>query len=101
MRDKKGKILLNVTYKIQDRLRDEFIRQVLKARIPEDTRLEAGNEKYSWSIPVDREDEVGLLEFWENEETQKAHLNTENYKKLSELKEKYVLSVEIEKFIVE
>mgnify|MGYP003302751154 FL=1 len=54
--------------------------------------------QYDYFLPVDDANTVLLLEKWESDEAQKIHTATVNFKKLGEIKAKFVESVEIEKF---
>lgn len=87
-----------VYYRCKDGQRDAFMAEIKNGKIAENSRVEPGNKQYDYFIPVDDANTVLLLEKWESEEAQKIHTATENFKRLGEIKAKYVESVEIEKY---
>jgi quinol monooxygenase YgiN len=88
-------VLADVVYVVQDGKRDEFVQALLKEQIAEGSRQEPGNIKYEISLPVDKDNEVCLLEMWTNHLEQEWHKETTHYSKLTELKKKYVKEVRI------
>lgn len=89
---------VHVVYTLKTGSRDSFIESVQRARIPEETRRESGNLLYEWFLSVSDNNQVFLLEAWENSIAQQKHCETENYKKLQALKDKYVIEVSINKY---
>lgn len=87
-----------VYYHCKDGLRDAFMTAVKMEKIAENSRVEPGNMQYDYFLPVDDANIVLLLEKWESDEAQKIHTATVNFKKLGEIKAKFVESVEIEKY---
>ena len=83
-------ILLEVHYTIQPGKRDEFCQKVIEAGIADASRKEKGNLKYDYYIPLDSDDEVCLIELWENPQAQLEHKTLSHFQKLGELKEMYV-----------
>ncbi|MGB4657630.1 MAG: antibiotic biosynthesis monooxygenase family protein [Mobilitalea sp.] len=90
--------MLQVTYRVTKGKRDEFYRKVKEQKIIQHSKEEPGNYKYDYYFPVDSEEDLCLMELWTGEEAQKLHMNTEHFHKLTQLKQEYVESVEIEKY---
>jgi quinol monooxygenase YgiN len=91
-------LLMNVRYYIYKGKRDEFYNKVKEQGIIQSSKEEPGNCRYEYYIPTDSDDDICLMEIWTNEQTQKMHGFTEQYQKLTLLKQEYVESVEIEKY---
>ena len=81
---------LLVTYKAKDvETRQAFYDEVAAAGIPEASRAEEGNICYDYFFSMDRENEILLVEKWQDKEAQKLHSTLPHFKKVGELKEKY------------
>lgn len=91
-------ILVNVKYTIRPGKRNEFLEKVDQLGIASDSKLEPGNFKYEYYIPVGAENELFLMEMWVNQAALKMHGETEHYQRLQDLKKEYVTAVNIEKF---
>ncbi len=87
-----------VYYRCKDGQRDAFVSALKKENIAEKSRVEPGNVQYEYFLPLDDANTVLLMEKWESVEAQKIHTETENFKKLGEIKATFVYSVEIEKY---
>jgi quinol monooxygenase YgiN len=99
MEDKKGsRIIANVSYDVKPGKLDEFIGEIEKYRIAEKGSKENGNFKYQFSVPTGTKDKLFLVEMWSGGDAIAAHVKTEHYLKLQELKKIYVDSVKIEKY---
>ena len=83
-------LILTVNYKLKEGKRDEFVKRLLREKIAEHTRMEQGCIKYEYYLPIDRADELFLLEAWESREDQQIHL-----RKMREFKSEYVESTEL------
>jgi len=91
-------LMVNVRYQISKGKLDEFYSKVKEQEIIQLSKEEPGNYKYDYYIPKDSDDDMCIMEIWTNEHTQKKHGFTEQYQKLTVLKQEYVESVEIEKY---
>jgi quinol monooxygenase YgiN len=91
-------LMVNVRYHISKGKRDEFYNEVKEQKIIRRSKEEAGNYKYDFYLPKDSDDDICIMEIWTNEHTQKKHGFTEQYEKLTLLKQEYVESVEIQKY---
>jgi quinol monooxygenase YgiN len=91
-------MLMHVIYKIIEGKRVEFIQRVEEAGIIEASRQEPGNLSYEYFYPINDSNSVLLVESWINTTAQAAHVKTEHFNKLTELKKEYVESVIIKKY---
>ncbi|TDP51396.1 GNAT family N-acetyltransferase [Aminicella lysinilytica] len=90
-------LIIDVKYTVKPGMRQDFYNAIMNNGIAETSRHEAGNHKYDYSFPKDEADVLELKEIWEDAETQKAHTETDNFRKLGKLKETFVLSTELHK----
>ena len=93
-------IVLNVTYKCRPDAREEFLKAIMANGLDAASRAEAGNIRYDYFMPVDRDDEMLLLEKWADAEALARHSKEPHFIKLGELKKDYVLDTVIERFEV-
>lgn len=93
-----SKLMLHVTYSVKEGRREEFVSAIKGRGLDKIFRAEKGNLSYEYYYSDSDADSVLLVEKWTDDETLSAHANTEYFKQLTELKNKYVQKVEIEKF---
>ena len=91
-------IVLNVTYKCKPEMRDEFLEMIMTEGIDDACRAENGNIKYDYYIPTDNNDELLLVEKWQNADALSKHKIQPHFERLGQLKNDYVNETIIEKF---
>lgn len=91
-------LVLNVIYTVVDGKRDEFYNTVQREKIPEMSRLENGNLKYEYYFSVEDKNKLLLIEIWKSKSFQEIHKETEHFKKLQSIKQKYVTDVELREY---
>lgn len=94
-----NKLLLLVTYTVPGTGRD-FVAAIKAEGLDEIFRAEDGCIKYDYYFAENSAHEVLLYEVWENAEKQQAHCQTENFRRLSLIKEKFAAEVKIEKYSI-
>lgn len=92
--------IVHVTYHIHKEKRDEFYNLVKEQGIIQKSKEEPGNYKYDYYLPLNSFDDLCVFEIWTDEQAQILHGYTEQYQKLTKLKQEYVDSVEIDKYWV-
>ena len=100
-RERKGdrKMLTwNVTYHCKTGQRAAFYEALCELGIRKNSRAEDGNLGYDYYFAAEAEDDLLLVESWASPEKQRAHCETELFKKLQTLKARFCDGVEIEKF---
>lgn len=88
-------IYMDVKYRIQEGKRELFLNEIEKNNIEKLSSIEKGNICYQYTLPSHYENEVWLTEIWQDEQSQKAHLLTEHFQKLKQIKNLYVIDTEI------
>ena len=91
-------IVLNVTYKCKPEMVPEFLEAIITEGIDEASRSEAGNIKYDYYIPADGNDELLLVEKWQDAEALAEHGKQPHFARLGALKPEFVLDTVIERY---
>lgn len=87
-------INLLVTYTIKGNKRQEFLAAVNQIDLVRKT----GNKEYRYLLPIDNYAQIVLIESWTDEECLNRHRETEHFKELVKIKEKYVINTSTENF---
>ena len=91
-------LVFNVTFRCRPGMRDEFLERIRAEGIQAASRAEAGNLQYDYFIPVDRSDDLFLVEKYRDEDAVAAHVRQAHVARLVELKEAYVDDMILEKY---
>lgn len=94
-------IVLNVTYKCKEDMREEFLEAIMTEGIDAACRAEDGNIKYDYYMSTQDDNEMLLLEKWRDAEALSAHQAQEHFKRLGEIKNEFVNETILEKYITE
>nr|WP_320025334.1 putative quinol monooxygenase [uncultured Acetobacterium sp.] len=96
----KENLLLNVTYTTKPGKRTAFLTALTQLGVVEKSKQEPGNLKYDYFYPLDAEDQLFLVEIWEDDVALVFHAQTEHYQQLQSIKGDYLISANIEKFYI-
>jgi quinol monooxygenase YgiN len=91
-------LILHVTFHAKPGAREAFVQEVLEAGIAKASEAEQGNYYYDFFFSAENEDDVMLLEKWENQDMLDAHSRQPHYEAIGEIKNKYIVSTDIEKY---
>lgn len=91
-------IWMNVTYTIKEGLREEFYQKLVKDNIAKESKAEHGNAAYDFYASLEDQNQLLLVEAWTNADSQRKHLVSDTYSRLSKLKVEYVEKVIINKY---
>ncbi|MEG0250333.1 MAG: antibiotic biosynthesis monooxygenase [Peptostreptococcus sp.] len=86
-----------VRYTSKKDCRDKFLNEVDKNDILDKIRSEDGCIMYEYFVSMDKDNQILLVESWEDESYQIEHMKQEHMKKLKEIKDKYILETYIDK----
>lgn len=92
-------ITVNVYYKGTEENVKDFVSDMLETGIVSNIRAQEGNLKYEYFIPVDRKGEVLLIDMWKSQEALDIHHKSSMMNDIIELREKYDLTMEVEKYV--
>lgn len=91
-------LIINIYYKGQNGNARKFAEEMISRGIVQRIRQEDGNLKYEYFFPMDDSETVMLLDKWESEEALDIHHKSDMMKEIVKLREKYQLSMKVEKF---
>ena len=77
--------------------RDAFLQEVAAAGILAKVQQEDGFERYDYYLSAADPDELLIVEEWDSEAQQQAHVNTDHMAQLRAIKEKYVASTAMQR----
>ena len=92
-------ITLIVKYFIKDDMLNEFLAALKNNGFPEVVQSENGFIEYNYFVPAfGKENVVVLIEKWESEKLQKAHLDTPHMQNMKTFKDSFVEKTTVEIF---
>lgn len=77
----------------------KFVNEMISSQIVNDIRNEEGNLRYEYLYPLDDNESVILIDSWKDQEALDKHHELPLMQKISALREKYDLHMEVEKYI--
>ena len=91
-------LTINIYYKVKNGNAKKFAEEMISSGLVDKIRNEEGNERYEYFFPMEDSETVMLLDRWKNEEALDFHHKSEMMKEIAELRNKYKLSMKVEKF---
>ena len=91
-------LIVNIYYTGKDGSAKKFAEEMVSSGIVDRVREEDGNERYEYFFPMDDSETVMLIDKWKNEEALDIHHKSEMMKEIADLRNKYHLSMKVEKF---
>lgn len=76
----------------------KFAEEMVSSGTVDLIRAEDGNERYEYFFPMDDKETVMLLDRWKNQQALDAHHKSDMMKKIVELRKKYNLHMQVERF---
>lgn len=90
-------LTLLVTYQARPGCREGFLRQLAAEGIIDAIRQEDGCLRYDYYLSIQDENEILLVEQWQTEAQQQAHLRRPHMEQLREIKEQYVSDTRLQR----
>ena len=94
-------LVVNIYYKGENDNARKFAEEMTSRGIVDKIRAEEGNEKYEYFFPKDDPETLLLIDRWKNSKALDIHHKSEMMKEIANLREKYNLSMKVEKFTEE
>lgn len=91
-------IVVNIYYTGHNGNAKKFAEEMISKGIIDKIRAEEGNERYEYFFPMDDPETVLLIDCWKNQEALDFHHKTEMMQEIAELRNKYHLTMKVEKF---
>ena len=88
-------LTLYVRYLAKPGCRETFLRQLITHGVIDAIRREDGYLRYDYFLSVQNADEILLVEQWQTEEKQQAHLRAPHMDQLRRLKSEYVADAQL------
>lgn len=98
METKNMSLVINIYYKGENGNARLFAEEMISSGVVDKVRNEEGNLGYEYFFPIDDPETVLLIDKWKNEEALDLHHKSEMMKEIANLREKYNLSMRVEKF---
>ena len=91
-------ITINIYYTGENDNAKRFAEDMISSGVVGEIRAEKGNMKYEYFLPMDESKTILLIDSWENQEDLDNHHASPMMKKIIELREKYNLTMKVERY---
>ncbi len=91
-------LIINIYYKGENGNARKFAEEMVSSGIVDRVRKEEGNLRYEYFFPMDDPETVLLIDKWKDEKALDIHHKSEMMKEIATLREKYNLSMRVEKY---
>ena len=92
-------ITVNIYYSGEKGAARKFAEEMMASGTVAAIRREKGNLRYEYFYPMEDPETVLLIDSWDNQEAIDLHHGTPMMNKILELREKYDLHMEVERFV--
>lgn len=92
-------ITINIYYSGVNGNAKKFAEEMLSSGVVSDIRAEDGNIRYEYFFPMKDEETVLLIDSWKDQHSIDLHHASPMMAKITELREKYDLHMEVERYI--
>lgn len=94
-------ITINIYYSGTNGNAKKFADEMLSSGVVDEIRAEKGNLKYEYFLPMNNDETVLLIDSWENQQALDIHHKSPMMQKIINLREKYDLSMKVERYITD
>ena len=94
-------LTINIYYTGRDGSAKKFVNEMISSGLVDKIRAEDGNMRYEYFFPLEDGETVLLIDKWKNQEALDIHHKSEMMKEIAELRNKYNLSMKVERFVEE
>ncbi len=91
-------LIINIYYTGENGNARCFVNEMFSQGIVDRIRKEEGNLSYEYFFPLNEPDTVLLIDKWKDEEALNVHHKSTMMKEIAELREKYQLKMQVEKY---
>jgi quinol monooxygenase YgiN len=92
-------ITINIYYSGTNKNARKFAEEMLSSGIVDEIRAQKGNLKYEYFLPMNSDETVLLIDSWENQQALDIHHKSPMMQKIIDLREKYDLSMKVERYV--
>lgn len=94
-------ITINIYYKGQDGSAHRFIREMIDSGLVAAIRAEEGNLRYEYFLSQEDEETILLVDRWKDQKSLDLHHASPMMEEIAKLRDKYNLSMRVERFVDE
>ena len=92
---------INIYYTGSNGSAKKFAEEMINSGIVDEIRSKKGNLRYEYYIPLNGSETILLIDSWENQEALDEHHKSETMNKIMELRNKYDLHMNVERYTLE
>ncbi len=92
-------ITVNIYYRGTNGNARKFAEEMVSSGVVRDIRAEDGNLRYEYFFPMEDEETVLLIDSWQDQHSIDIHHASPMMAKITQLREKYDLHMEVERFL--
>lgn len=92
-------ITVNIYYTGKNGSAKKFVEDMISSGIVNEIRAESGNLRYEYFFPMDNEETVLLIDSWKDQQSLDKHHATPMMAQIIQLREKYDLHMNVERYI--
>ena len=94
-------ITINIYYSGTNGNARKFAEEMLSSGVVDEIRAEKGNLKYEYFFPVNDDKTILLIDTWKDQQALDMHHASPMMQKIINLREKYDLSMKVERYITD
>ena len=94
-------ITINIYYSGTNGNARKFAEEMLSSGIVDEIRAQEGNLKYEYFLPINDDETVLLIDSWKNQKALDTHHKSPMMQRIIDLREKYDLSMKVERYITD
>lgn len=94
-------ITINIYYSGTNGNARKFAEEMISTGIVDEIRAEEGNLKYEYFFPMNDNETVLLIDSWKNQQALDIHHKSPMMLKITSLREKYSLSMKVERYVTD
>lgn len=94
-------IIINIRYHGKDGSALKFAKEMVASGIAAEIRREPGNLRYDYYVPLEDPETVLLIDQWEDQDALDLHHGSLMMEKITKLRAKYDLHMEVERYTSE
>lgn len=94
-------IMINIYYSGVDGNAIKFAEEMVSSGVVSDIRAENGNLRYEYFFPMNDKETVLLIDSWKDQQSIDVHHASPMMEKIAELREKYDLHMQVERYVVD
>jgi quinol monooxygenase YgiN len=92
-------ITINIYYTGENGNAKRFAEEMISSGVAADIRAESGNLRYDYFFPMEDAETVLLIDCWENQQALDIHHQSPMMGQITRLREKYNLSMKVERYV--